>query len=46
MHIGDSDVDLQACNAAGVKMIAYRNRDLKADAHIERLVDIKDILRS
>ena len=46
MYIGDSDVDLQACNAAGVKMVAYRNRDLKADAHIERLVDINDILRS
>jgi len=27
-------------------MAAYRNKELKADAHIERLVDIKDILHS
>jgi phosphoglycolate phosphatase len=46
IYIGDSNVDLQACTAAGVKMAAYRNKDLKADAHIERLVDINDILRS
>ena len=46
IYIGDSDVDLEACQAAGVTMIAFKNTTLKADMHIESLMDIKDILRS
>lgn len=45
IYIGDSEVDLQACNAAGVKMAAYRNKDLNAELHIKGLMDIKKILQ-
>ena len=46
IYIGDSEVDLDTCRAAGVTMIAYKNTELSADMHIESLMDIKNILRS
>ena len=45
IYIGDSEVDLQTCHAAGVTMIAYKNADLKTDFHIENLMDIENILQ-
>jgi len=30
VYVGDSEVDSQVCHAAGVPLIAYRNRNLKA----------------
>jgi HAD superfamily hydrolase (TIGR01509 family) len=44
VYIGDSLLDAQASQAAGVPFIAYQNRDLSADLHIEALSQIPPIL--
>lgn len=44
IYIGDSPLDGQAAQAAGVPFIAYRNRALEAELHIESLGQIKDLL--
>jgi HAD superfamily hydrolase (TIGR01509 family) len=45
VYIGDSEVDLEVCRAAGVPLIAYKNTALKADMHIKSLVELKEFLR-
>ena len=43
-YVGDSEVDRAACTASGVAFVAYRNRDLKADYHIDAHRDILKIV--
>ncbi len=45
LYVGDSEVDFQVCRAAGVPLIAYKNKALKADIHVESLAELKDILK-
>lgn len=40
-YIGDSIVDQHAAEAAGVRFWAYRDRNLKAEVHIDHFLDIK-----
>lgn len=35
IYVGDSEVDRQAAAAAGIPLVAYRNRDLAADFHVD-----------
>jgi HAD superfamily hydrolase (TIGR01509 family) len=42
--IGDSDLDQQAAHAAGVSFIAFGNPALAADAHIDRLDRVIDLI--
>lgn len=44
IYIGDSALDAQAAQAAGVPFIAYRNTDLTARSHIDCLQQIEKIL--
>jgi len=44
IYVGDSKLDESAAKSAGVVMIAYKNRFLSADFHIESLKEIEDIL--
>jgi HAD superfamily hydrolase (TIGR01509 family) len=45
LYVGDSEVDFQVCLAAGVPLIAYKNKSLQAHIHVESLAKIKDILK-
>ncbi|HSR10107.1 MAG TPA: HAD-IA family hydrolase, partial [Thermodesulfobacteriota bacterium] len=38
--VGDSEIDAQTALSAGVKFIAYKNRSLSADAHMEDHLEI------
>jgi HAD superfamily hydrolase (TIGR01509 family) len=40
LYVGDSLVDYETAKAAGVLFIAYKNRDLEADYHVDYLMDI------
>jgi HAD superfamily hydrolase (TIGR01549 family) len=44
LYIGDSEVDAAAASAAGVPMVAYNNRSLAADFHIENLEQLHALL--
>ena len=44
VFIGDSRVDELAARAATVPMIAFRNRELSADYHIDNLIELEDLL--
>ena len=44
VYIGDSWVDESAAQAAAVPMVAYRNRELSADFHIDNLLELEDLL--
>ncbi len=44
IYIGDSELDDQAAEKAGVPFVAYKNQLLSADYHIESLKEIEDIL--
>jgi phosphoglycolate phosphatase len=44
-YVGDSEVDLEVCRAAGVPLIAYKNKALEAHIHVESLAELKDILK-
>ena len=44
-YIGDSEVDFEVCQAAGVPLIAYKNKSLGAPIHIESLPELKEILK-
>jgi len=44
VYVGDSELDEMAARAAGVYMVAYGNRSLKADYHINRLGELTAIL--
>jgi len=44
IYVGDSILDESAAKSAGVVMVAYKNRSLLADFHIESLKELEDIL--
>ena len=44
IYIGDSELDAQAAQAARVPFIAYRNDRLPAQAHIDSLRQVQDLL--
>jgi len=44
LYVGDSDLDEIAAKAAGVPFVAYKNRFLSADFHIQSLKQIAEIL--
>lgn len=46
IYIGDSKLDEQAARAAGMPLVAYRNRSLTADAHIDHLMELVALLDS
>jgi HAD superfamily hydrolase (TIGR01509 family) len=46
IYIGDSSLDEQAARAAGIPLIAYRNPELKAWRHVDRLDAVLDLLNS
>lgn len=45
VYIGDSELDAQAAATASVPFIAYRNPNLTANAHIDSLHQVEDLLR-
>jgi len=44
VYIGDSSLDREAAHGAGIRFIAYRNRDLDADVHIQCLDEVAVLL--
>ncbi|MBW2248105.1 MAG: HAD family hydrolase [Deltaproteobacteria bacterium] len=44
LYVGDSDLDEIAAKAARVPFVAYKNRSLSADFHIQSLKQIAEIL--
>jgi phosphoglycolate phosphatase len=44
IYIGDSKVDELAADAARIPLIAYRNRHLAADFHIDTLKELEELL--
>lgn len=44
LYVGDSDLDEIAAKAARVPFVAYKNRSLSADFHIQSLIQIAEIL--
>lgn len=44
VYIGDSILDELAARAAGLHLVACRNKNLRADYHIDRLKDLEKIL--
>ncbi len=44
VYIGDSTVDYEMAKAAGVPFIAYKNKGLKADYHVDSLLDISRLI--
>jgi phosphoglycolate phosphatase len=44
IYVGDSKLDELAAEAAGIPLVAYRNRDLSADFHIDTLKDLEALL--
>lgn len=44
LYVGDSAVDAAASRAAGIPLVAFRNRRLDARHHIERLLDLLPLL--
>ena len=43
-YIGDSELDAQAAASADVVFAAFRNRDLKADFHLDRMDQVHGLL--
>ena len=46
LYVGDSQLDQQAAEAAGVTFVAYQNDSISADYHIQSLVEIEQILKA
>ncbi len=46
IYVGDSLLDAQSAEAAGVRFVAYRNPSIPGDHHIDRLADLKAIIIS
>ncbi|MBU4463211.1 MAG: HAD hydrolase-like protein, partial [Proteobacteria bacterium] len=46
IYIGDSKLDEMAAKAAEIPLIAYKNRSISADFHIDSLKEIEDILET
>ncbi len=44
VYIGDSAVDEQAARAAEIALLAYRNRELTAQYHIDSLAELEELL--
>lgn len=44
VYVGDSELDEQAARAAGMPLVAYRNKALEADFHIDSLMALGSIL--
>jgi len=44
-YVGDSEVDFEVCQAAGVPLIAYKNKSLQAAVHVESLAEVKEALK-
>jgi len=44
-YVGDSEVDFEVCRAAGVPLIAYKNKTLNAYMHVESLAEIKEVFK-
>ena len=44
VFVGDSEIDRQAAGSAGVKFIAYKNKEIAADAFIEDHLAILNLL--
>jgi len=44
IYVGDSELDAIAAKSAGIPIIAYNNKSLSADFHINSLKEIEDIL--
>lgn len=44
LYVGDSAVDMEAARAAGVPFVAYRNPELAAASHIERLAELRPLV--
>ncbi len=40
IYIGDSTVDQEHCASMGMELIGFRNRELKADFHVDCFMDI------
>ncbi|MBW1919459.1 MAG: HAD family hydrolase [Deltaproteobacteria bacterium] len=41
-YVGDSSVDCETARSAGVPFIAYKNKALSAEYHVDRLMDIAE----
>lgn len=46
IYVGDSQLDEDAANAAGIPLISYKNPDLSAVYHIDRLMEVQGILNN
>lgn len=44
VYVGDSALDEEAASAAAIPFIAFRNENLQATAHVDRLTDILGLL--
>ena len=44
IYIGDSRVDEMAAQAAAIPLVAFRNRELSADYHIDTLKELEELL--
>lgn len=44
VYVGDSEVDEGLCRNAGVRLVAFRNRDLEAWAHVDDFAGIPGLL--
>ncbi|MFY9942137.1 MAG: HAD family hydrolase [Desulfobacterales bacterium] len=44
IYVGDSEVDRLAAAAAGIPLVAYRNRELAADFHVEDMKALEALL--
>ncbi len=44
IYVGDSRLDELAAKAAGIPLVAYRNRELAAEYHINNLGEIEELL--
>lgn len=45
VYIGDSEVDFQVCQAAGVPLVAYKNKALRTPIHVQSLAEVKEVLK-
>jgi phosphoglycolate phosphatase len=44
LFVGDSDLDQQAAASAGIKFVAYKNKDLQSDAYIEDHLELFNVI--
>lgn len=46
IYVGDSEVDELAAKAAGIPLVAYKNRDLSAALHVEHFKGLQSLLEA